>query len=305
FADFFQSVVCVHLDAEAHAQYLGFPSGQPGQYRAGGFAQAFCGGGIHWRQSLDIFDEIAQMAVFVVTNGCFHGDRLFGDLQHLADFVFRHVHALAQLFRRGFATHLLQHLTGDTVELVDRFDHVHRNPDGARLIRDGAGDGLPDPPGSVGGELVATTVLELVHRLHQADVAFLDQIEELQAAVGVFLGDGNNQTQVGFNHFLLGATSFRLTDRHPAVDFLDVGHVQIHFGLNVLDALLQANDFVHTLTDRSRIGLLGGGDFAGPLQIGFVAREPLDEVFARHFAVAYADLHDGAFILAEIGRAHV
>src|SRR5690606_21942894 len=118
--------------------------------------------------------------------------------------------------------------------------------------------------------------------------AFLDQIQELQATVGVLLGNGNNQAQVGLNHFLLGATSFRLTDRHPAVDFLDVGHVQIHFGLNVLDALLQANDFVHTLTDRSRIGLLGGGDFAGPLQIGFVSREPLVAVFAWIFAISYA-----------------
>ena len=46
--------------------------------------------------------------------------------------------------------------------------------------------GLADPPRRVGRELVAAAVFELVHRLHQADVAFLDQVEELQAAVGVF-----------------------------------------------------------------------------------------------------------------------
>ncbi len=76
---------------------------------------------------------------------------------------------------------------------------MHRDADGARLVGDGASDGLPNPPGGVGGELVAAAVFELVHRLHQAEVAFLDQVKELKAAVGVFLGDGNHQAQVGLD----------------------------------------------------------------------------------------------------------
>ena len=55
---------------------------------------------------------------------------------------------------------------------------MHRDADGARLVGDRAGDGLADPPRGVGRELVAAAVFELVHRLHQADVAFLDQVEE-------------------------------------------------------------------------------------------------------------------------------
>src|SRR5438067_483827 len=57
-------------------------------------------------------------------------------------------------------------------------------------------DRLPDPPGGIGRELVAAAVLELIDRLHQADIAFLDQVEELQAAVGVFLGDRDDEAQV-------------------------------------------------------------------------------------------------------------
>src|SRR3546814_4332917 len=67
-------------------------------------------------------------------------------------------------------------------QLVDRLDHVDRNADGQRLIGDGAGDRLPDPPGRVGAELVATAIFELVDRLHQADIALLNQVQELQAA---------------------------------------------------------------------------------------------------------------------------
>ena len=37
-----------------------------------------------------------------------------------------------------------------------------------RLIGDGPGDRLANPPGGVGAELIAPTVLEFVHRLHQA-----------------------------------------------------------------------------------------------------------------------------------------
>jgi hypothetical protein len=111
---------------------------------------------------------------------------------------------LGQDGRIGLEAELLQVLAADAVHLVDRLDHVHRDADGARLVGDRAGDGLADPPGGVGRELVAAAVFELVHRLHQADVAFLDQVEELQAAVGVLLGDRDHQAQVGLDHFLLG-----------------------------------------------------------------------------------------------------
>ncbi len=87
---------------------------------------------------------------------------------------------------------------------------MDRDTDGARLIGDRAGDRLADPPGRIGRELVAAAILELVDRLHQADVAFLDQVQELQAAVGVFLGDRDHQAQVGLDHFLLGLAGFAL-----------------------------------------------------------------------------------------------
>src|SRR5690606_31234647 len=40
-ADFFQRVVGIHVDAEAHAQYLGFTGSEAGQHFAGGFLEAF------------------------------------------------------------------------------------------------------------------------------------------------------------------------------------------------------------------------------------------------------------------------
>src|SRR5690606_3760186 len=135
-----------------------------------------------------------------------------------------------------------------------------------------------NPPGGVRGELVATAVFEFVNGLHQADVAFLDEIQELQAAVGVLLGDGNNQAQVGLDHFFLGPTGLGLANGYAAVDFFDINNIQIHFNLNVMNALLQTDDFVQALSNGCGIGLLAFGDLGSPVQVYFVARELLDEV---------------------------
>ena len=114
------------------------------------------------------------------------------------------LHFVGDFLRRGFAAEFLDQLLLHAHQLVDDFDHVHRDADGARLVGDGAGDRLANPPGGVGRKLVAAAILEFLDRLHQAHVAFLDQVQERQAAVGVFLGDGNDEAQVGFDHFGLG-----------------------------------------------------------------------------------------------------
>ena len=99
---------------------------------------------------------------------------------------------------------LLQELAADPDDLVDGLHHVDRDADGAGLVGDGPGDGLPDPPGGVGGELVALGVVELLHRLDQAQIALLDQIQEQHAPAHVPLGDGHHQAEVGLRQLLLG-----------------------------------------------------------------------------------------------------
>ena len=139
------------------------------------------------------------------------------------------------LFARRLAAQFLNQLAAGADELVDGLDHVHRNADGAGLVRDGAGDGLANPPGGVGRELVAAAVFELVDGLHQADVALLNEVEELQAAVGVLFGDGDDQAQVGFDQLALGLLGVHVALDHLALRALELDDGDAGVGLDFFE----------------------------------------------------------------------
>ncbi len=61
FADFFERVVGVHIDAEAHAQHLGFARSQTSEHLASRLTQAFDRRGVDRRRDRRVFDEVAQV----------------------------------------------------------------------------------------------------------------------------------------------------------------------------------------------------------------------------------------------------
>src|SRR5262245_50638895 len=132
------------------------------------------------------------------------GDGLLCDLQRLADSSDRDVHASCDFLRGRGTAQLLHELAGSTEKFVDDLDHVHGNTDRTGLIGDSPGNGLADPPRRVGRELVAAPIVELVNGLHQANITFLDQVQELQASICVFLGNGNDKPKIGFDKVALG-----------------------------------------------------------------------------------------------------
>src|SRR6202521_1809643 len=162
------------------------------------------------------------MGIFFFADGRFERNRLLGDLQNLAYLGHWNVHALGDFFAGRLAAEFLNELAAGAHQFVDRLDHVHRNTDGACLVGDRARDGLADPPCRVRRTLVPPAPLELVHRLHQADVAFLNQVEKLQSAVGIFFGDRNDQPKVGFDQFFFSLFGFGLAamnERQRALQF--------------------------------------------------------------------------------------
>ena len=127
----------------------------------------------------------------------------------------------------GLASVLLDEPAAYAHELVDGLDHVNGDADGAGLIGDGASDGLPDPPGGVGGELVALAVVELLNGADKADVALLDEVEEGHAAADVLLGDAYDEAEVRFREVALRLDA----------QFLDVPEVPVEDELVALEVL--------------------------------------------------------------------
>jgi hypothetical protein len=200
-ANFFESALVAVLKTKAHADDAFFAGTELLQHEGHRLLQAEADGRIRWRSHGLVFDEIAQVSVFLFADRSLEGNRRLRDLASPAHFFDAHVHPLGQLLRSGLAAKLLHKSAEAPSELVDDLDHVNGNTDGARLVGDGACDGLANPPGGVRGELVAAAPVELVGAFHEPEIAFLDQVEKLQAMMGVFLGDGDDQAKVGFGQF--------------------------------------------------------------------------------------------------------
>ena len=92
----------------------------------------------------------------------------------------------------------------DAAHAGDLVDEMDRQADRLALVGQGALDRLLDPPGGVGAELAALLRIEAFHRLHQADVALGNQVEQRQAVGGIIVGDLHDQAQVGLDHLLAG-----------------------------------------------------------------------------------------------------
>src|SRR5947209_2777747 len=221
-ANFFERVLRTVFQSEAHLDHALFPLGQAAQHGRGLLLEIDVDNCFRRRDDGAILDEVTEMRIFFLADRRLERDGLLRDLEDLADLRHRDVHALCDLFRAGFTPKLLVQLPRGADELVDGLDHVRRDADGAGLIRDRARDRLTDPPGRVGRELVAAAVLELVHGLHQADVALLDEVEELESAVGVLLRDGHDEAKVSFDELLL-----RLFGGHVALNDLALGLAKI------------------------------------------------------------------------------
>ena len=112
--------------------------------------------------------------------------------------------ARAEISAAGRLTSLLLvELAAFAQHLACGLRHVHRDADRAALVGDGAGDRLADPPHRVGRDLHAAAIVELLYRMHQAHVAFLNEVEQIERAVApILLGDGDHQAQMRLHHLL-------------------------------------------------------------------------------------------------------
>lgn len=152
-----------------------------------------------------IGDQVFEGIGVVITDRGIKGDGADGGGAPEADTGGGDPEFLGQFLIGGFAAEQFLQLIGGASHAGDFIDQMDGEPDGFPLVGEGAFDGLFDPPGGVGGELAALGGVEAFDGFHQADVAFVDEVEEGEAVVLVIAGDFDDQAEVGLDHVFAGA----------------------------------------------------------------------------------------------------
>ena len=134
---------------------------------------------------------------------------------------------LVEADRRGesvqFGVRLVEGLAvagGLTQRSAEAGRAVARDADEAGLLVERTTDGLADPERGVGGELEATAPVELVDGVLEAQVALLDEVEEIHALrEGVATGDRDHEAKVRADEPILGLGGFAhlALQRHAAL----------------------------------------------------------------------------------------
>ncbi len=131
-----------------------------------------------------------------------------------------------------------------------------------------AGDRLSNPPSRISGKFVSATVLKFLNRFHESHVALLNQIEEGEAAIGVFFSDRNDETQIGLDHLRFRLVGF--AEAHANVAY------QSHelFGVNAMLVV----DFLQFVFQRFGIelGISGRLGLFHPFQIPINLTDPAE-----------------------------
>src|SRR5258705_4678998 len=133
-------------------------------------------------------DEIAEDGVFSLADRLVEGRGCTSSGPDLVRLLNWQARLLGDLLERRLAAELRPERALRAVHLLQALDDVHRHANRACLVGKRAGDRLPDPPGCVGRELVATPPVELLDGADQAQGSFLDQVEEWQELVAAILG---------------------------------------------------------------------------------------------------------------------
>src|SRR5271170_48638 len=110
-ADLFEGVLGSVCEAEAHLDDTLFARREGAQNLRSVLLQVHADYGVGGRDGLAVFDEVAEVRIFLFADRSFERDGLLGDLEDLADLRDWNIHAPGNLFRGRLTAELLHQLT--------------------------------------------------------------------------------------------------------------------------------------------------------------------------------------------------
>ena len=151
-----------------------------------------------------IRQQIDHAGLRIIIERCIKRGGVLRQGQHILHIFHRTIDQVSNIFRCRITTIVVLcfQMIFRTQNLIKLAHHMHRQTHCARLIHDGALNTLTNPPGGIGRKTETAFRLEFVNRPHQAQITFLNQIEQSYATVDVMLGDRDDQTKIVLNHLL-------------------------------------------------------------------------------------------------------
>ncbi len=108
---------------------------------------------------------------------------------------------LSHFLKRRVAAQLPMELVPLAQPTPERFPRMGWNANRFGLFIDGTANGLLDPVSAVSGETEAFGGIKFIDGMHQAQIAFFNDVEKVQAGPVILLGNGDDQTQIAFDQF--------------------------------------------------------------------------------------------------------
>ncbi len=209
-ADFLQRARLAAVETEAQREDLSLALVERCEQARDLLGQEGGGGDFERRLRGTVLDHVAEFGVSVLAQWFRQRERLGSKAQCLGDLVLGHVDFGRQLRERCWATELQLEARASLLQAGERVTCVHRKPDGATCVGDAAGDRLADPPRCIRRELESLAPVELLDGVHEAQVAFLDEIQKWQAGRLVLLGDRHDEAEVRLHELSLRPCSVAL-----------------------------------------------------------------------------------------------
>mmetsp|Transcript_2744 Transcript_2744/g.8064 ORF Transcript_2744/g.8064 Transcript_2744/m.8064 type:complete len:223 (-) Transcript_2744:346-1014(-) len=131
------------------------------------------------------------------------GNQLLGGPADQRNLRLARAQDLRQLVLRWEAAVLDEEAAVCLAQVLQKVIDVYRQPDGPRLVREGASDCLLNPVGGVCAELAALFRVKFLDRIDESQGALLNEVLDVETLVRIFLGDGHHEAQVGSHHGVL------------------------------------------------------------------------------------------------------
>lgn len=145
-----------------------------------------------------VWEDVDEVDILVGDERGVDGYMAARDAEDRLDFIFRDVEEFGELFFRRRAFEFLLEFGDFLFEFVECAKLVGGKPDDARVFGDGLKNGLTDPPDSIRYEFEATSFVETLSSLYEADITFVDKVGEAEALILVLLSHGDHEAEVGF-----------------------------------------------------------------------------------------------------------